>query len=312
MVYDPRRYSKRLLPKHIPVLDAASGRELSWREDVQSIYEQSQLLLIKNVGSLLPKIKSFLGKTDLLQLKQEHPSLATIENELGYHSLLVQEKETVKQVLVRLPFEKGIPPFLVDPGIAHKNHVWLFFAKNSNRNTLKGRPEHCDEINDSTFHFQMSGKKIWNLRPNGSAWKEVPSELNSSFKVIVEAGDVLLINTKLWFHHTEIPNTYFAKDQMSFSYARDFNINGLENCGGETSEFSNQDGLFATRPFQEGEIVLLQSDVPENLCLPQSPNPNCEVVYATIFNGEEEREEGALLAIKKIEKGEWFTIATDE
>lgn len=38
--------------------------------------------------------------------------------------------------------------------------------------------------------------------------------------MVVEAGDFLMINTRLWFHQTEIPSTRVAEDRLSLSYAR--------------------------------------------------------------------------------------------
>ena len=48
--------------------------------------------------------------------------------------------------------------------------LWLFFGKNyageDASPTLPGRPEHTDSVtHDGTWHYQLSGTKIWRLRP---------------------------------------------------------------------------------------------------------------------------------------------------
>jgi hypothetical protein len=47
-----------------------------------------------------------------------------------------------------------------------------------------------------------------------------PLHLLSRYTVVCEPGDILMINTHLWWHSTEIPPTNPAADGLSFSYAR--------------------------------------------------------------------------------------------
>ena len=49
-------------------------------------------------------------------------------------------------------------------------------------------------------------------------------------KLTCRAGDVLLINTRRWWHHTEIPDTSSFPDQLSISYARDWKIERSSAC----------------------------------------------------------------------------------
>ena len=78
------------------------------------------------------------------------------------------------------------------------------------------------------FLVQLCGSKVWNLRPNEDGrWPsgQVPfSHLRGKLRVEIKAGDMILINTRLWFHETEIPCSLEARDGLSLSYARDFHI----------------------------------------------------------------------------------------
>jgi hypothetical protein len=93
---------------------------------------------------------------------------------------------------------------------------------------MKGRPEHTDSIAHSgTWHMQLAGSKVWFVRPNhGASWGASEGAMLEEAQDLVDkhgcakhsshvkrleiccsAGDLLLINTRLWFHATEIPCT---------------------------------------------------------------------------------------------------------
>lgn len=133
---------------------------------------------------------------------------------------------------------------------------------NSNGNNIQGRVEHTDSVKHSgTWHYQLAGTKIWFVRPledsdewpiicpelrndniKGSKYRKLRSQVIIEYdqeaktseivkspvdqlvrlKVECQDGDMLLINTRLWWHSTELPSTDDAKDCVSLSYARDF------------------------------------------------------------------------------------------
>ena len=130
---------------------------------------------------------------------------------------------------------------------------------------------------------------------------------DQSFRVECRQGDILMLNTSLWWHMTEIPCTLTAVDKLSLSYAMDFHVD--DESGSKVnigSDMSNVDGLFAVGDIPEGEIVLTEEDMPD--CeLPRSDNPT--LCLAELVVGGEAMM--ALVAQRNIRKGEWFSVAHD-
>lgn len=113
--------------------------------------------------------------------------------------------------------------------------AWVFIGQNVGKESekveaMRGRPEHTDAIAHSgTWHMQLSGAKEWHLRPNAAATWPNSSSLLAAQELVMQhgtappaesqgsirrlhltcgAGDLLLINTRLWFHATQIPSTH--------------------------------------------------------------------------------------------------------
>ena len=135
--------------------------------------------------------------------------------------------------------------------VAHANAVWVFFGRVAGREPLPGRPEHTDAVeHDGTWHLQCAGRKVWHLRPTdalvarwrgggggdsggggggtrrrrrgggggGGGGGDDGRALGA--RVETEAGDVLVVNTRLWWHRTEIPDTRAAAGGLSVSNPR--------------------------------------------------------------------------------------------
>mmetsp|Transcript_52197 Transcript_52197/g.77874 ORF Transcript_52197/g.77874 Transcript_52197/m.77874 type:complete len:279 (-) Transcript_52197:114-950(-) len=90
--------------------------------------------------------------------------------------------------------------------------------KNKNENALEGRPEHTDSISyDGTWHYQLSGSKTWHLRPTNELVRHIhklqqhqedneqQEQKIDAVSVTCSEGDVLLVDTRLWWHRTTIP-----------------------------------------------------------------------------------------------------------
>ena len=94
----------------------------------------------------------------------------------------------------------------------HSNPVWLFVGCNTLNKDMQGRPEHTDDVQHSgTWHYQLAGTKTWFIRPLSEHrdWNDRAPLLRgcTSLKVTCRAGDILVINTRLWWHQTSISAT---------------------------------------------------------------------------------------------------------
>jgi hypothetical protein len=276
----------------------------------------------------------------------------------AYCSFLVQHDQAVVQdTLQKLPFVDFNFDTAANHEMNNQQHykklkygpcIWFFFgwnyntAKNSNDGLLTGRPEHTDCVShDATWHYQFSGSKVWQIRPTkellaksgGLRHWPLQQESNNDdsesktggipVKVTCYQGDVLVINTRLWWHQTFIPHS--NHEEPSVSYARDgifspvalpsfnddssftsksvqFHNSSLDGIAkNETAGLStNLDGLFATNDIEENTIILTERDMPD--CeLHRSFSPNCKVVQL-------EDGTGCVVSIKPIQAGEFFCI----
>lgn len=169
---------------------------------------------------------------------------------------------------------------------AYEPALWVFFGRNPCGPEMQGRPEHTDSVShDGTWHFQLSGRKRWVLRPSlemlNHLAQRLPHRLMQSWQeeclleVDCKEGDVMIINTKLWFHQTRIPPQRIP----SVSYARDFRFKPHSTVAPNSSGgMTNVDGIYATSPIEEGTIVFTENDMPNAELHRSSSNPNCRVV----------------------------------
>ena len=239
-----------------------------------------------------------------------------------YASFIAQHDEKLLNKLNT----KLLPIPFIDTNVFHSDIIWFFIGKNIDQTCpLEGRAEHTDSVtHDGTWHYQCSGEKIWEIRPtqkliniiNNSKKKMMNNSNNNNNnietkqehltmdnKMIIkcQAGDVLLINTKLWWHHTKIPPTNNANHQVSISYARDIYFESNKPTNTNLNNMTNVDAVYASKSIKAGNVVLTEDDMPD--CeLPRSNDPNCAVTM--LDNGQ-----GALIAIKNIDEGDFFSIA---
>eukprot|EP00035_Acanthoeca_spectabilis_P005487 m.114283 g.114283 ORF g.114283 m.114283 type:complete len:464 (+) comp13048_c0_seq1:1681-3072(+) len=189
---------------------------------------------------------------------------------------------------------------------------------------LAGRAEHTDDVDHTgTWHIQLCGTKTWELRPATDApvWGDTPPTLTPKLpgavkarggrvvlRLVVEEGDLLMVNTRAWWHKTEIAPQRSFKG-LSVSFARDWYDGALPPPpapGGEKRNDCELDPrLYAPCDLDEGDIALDSADVPESL--PRATDPNCEVVGAEV-DGE---VEVVLMALRPIAEGEPLTVAPD-
>ena len=152
--------------------------------------------------------------------------------------------------------------------------------------------------------MQLCGEKVWHLRPtkeileiDGFVWAE-----GTEITIRCCPGDILLVNTRLWKHRTEIPP---MKRGFSISFARDIYVDDSRR-NTLPSDMTNVTGAFACRDMQIGEIVA-RSDEDPNIELEESgvlSKCNCELVeIESSDNGENIY---AIVTTKPVKKGDWF------
>jgi len=164
--------------------------------------------------------------------------------------------------------------------ITMSNHYWIFVGRNQQHcgggEWMSGRREHTDSIeHDGTFHHQLLGNKLWKLRPTAELRERCDRDhdlaLLDRYEVLVEEGDVFVINTQLWWHQTEIPPGW------SVSYARDLYLDRREitSDGGPTTES-------AQRHWEDDNVKLDSESDTSDLQAGESMN-NVEVSWASAF-----------------------------
>ena len=224
-------------------------------------------------------------------------------------SILQRNKKALATFFASVPFAE--PPLLVAD---HDDGAWLFFGRNPTKpapaaragakrqkttaaaaapEPIDGRPEHTDNVTHSgTWHAQLRGTKTWYVRPLKTAevWEGSPPTLagkpgavqgtlaGARLRIVVEEGDLLVINTRVWWHRTEIdpqPDAAPAggkakakgkgkgkakgaavgqgenagsesgaggQDGLSISYARDFYLEGCARPRGKGKKAAGDDG----------------------------------------------------------------------
>ena len=232
----------------------------------------------------------------------------TVSNRTTYYgSCILQKSAGATAFLQAAPLRR--PWFLETTH--HDPSCWLFWGRNSQNRPVPGRPEHVDEVShDGTWHLQISGAKTWTIRPRPE-WRgpkiRGPNarRLKSGapcFRLHVQQGDLLLINTRLWLHRTELP-----PGPLSISYARDFRwkVASRSSSDDKTNQEVDLDPRFFARAFiPRGTLALATRDMPDVDAIPRSRTPSC--VVTTSPSGL------ALRASRDLVTGEPLTLPCDD
>ena len=204
----------------------------------------------------------------------------------------------------------------------------------SHGKSLEGRVEHVDDVDHAgTWHAQLAGTKTWRVRPNPKAhcdWSRDDVNLRGSMgpipdistcphaekstsggramhlKCVVEAGDIFVLNTRAWFHRTELE----PSEEWSVSVARDFYLD--EGAPAP---------LLCPRDMSATGIIFEEEDIPDDI--PRSSNPNCSLAQLGGEGKDDEQsggdndvdddEEGVvvMIALRDIKAGEQLFVADD-
>jgi len=224
-------------------------------------------------------------------------------------------------------------------------------------NTLAGRAEHVDDVTHSgTYHVQIAGTKTWKIRPHPDSFvaeellldesesenenenESNPKKNSWKLKIRVEEGDVFVLNTKAWFHCTELnydPKYPLSSSEWSISAAHDFYLPvpcPRDVAKGDVVYGCNPVGREKENTDDESAGSEADQEIPDEL--PRSDNPNCALVEidenededndhanasANANGGDSDDETSAastikiaLVALRDIPEGESLTIAFDD
>jgi hypothetical protein len=288
------------------VLSSPSGNSSTNANDKTT---SSGLLSWQDLGSLFQQLDQKDRDTWCIETNGVKSSLPPVEflspssssTHRAYCSFLIQnDKDAYRTSLKRLPFQDfSFLRWTYEPAL------WIFFGRNPFGNgALTGRTEHTDSVtHDGTWHYQLSGTKRWFLRPTPQLLSHLQASYpheripgNFCVRSDCEQGDVIILNTRVWFHRTVIP----PRNCPSVSYARDFHVKNPTDRAQSGGGMKNLDGLYATTDIEAGTIVFEEKDMPD--CeLHRSSDPNCEVV-------ELDDGTGAVVASRRIQAGEFFCV----
>ncbi|XP_039755396.1 uncharacterized protein LOC120630284 isoform X1 [Pararge aegeria] len=143
-------------------------------------------------------------KTNLFTLKEvfEMPA-ARVKNERGQEPWYVGWGNCDPDILANIRKYYAVPEFLPEDAEFPVTEN-LFFGYEM------GAVMHLDYIPRLMWQGQVRGKKTWSLIP-------VPECENvcHKFQYYVEPGDVVLLDTRLWYHATSIPKGQFSMTVQS-------------------------------------------------------------------------------------------------
>jgi hypothetical protein len=304
-------------------------------DDLRKLYESEPSIVEKSfcVENSSGEISHLNAKTCFgsvtEQVEMSNAMIKTKDVEANWYCSFIAQKvdgkgsKAMLELESKLPLRsfgeiKGISELSLSLRSTHKTTapIWIFVGVPDPSRAMPGRKEHIDSIqHDGTWHLQVSGAKTWKLRPAESQeWNGVDSGCAPQLapgcrhlEVTLREGDFLAVNTRLWWHSTIV-----EPGEVCFSYARDFYDSTLSpsssRCSSaqnkeilEDREFTNVEGVYATRDLNEGDVVLSEHELPD-CSLGRSNEPNCEV-------GESEDGILVLVAIKNIHTGDWLTVA---
>jgi len=199
--------------------------------------------------------------------------------------------------------------------------IWIFVGRNSSRTlALEGRSEHTDNIqHDGTVHYQVSGTKSWYIRPTQELLNQCKMKnvmLEESYRVTLSEGDRIVINTRLWWHRTEIlpPKDNDDDDNVSISYAQDVYLDGRKVPveGTEEEVMSNVEGAWAVGFIPKGTQLLTDTTSVEELPMQRTNDidkANCKLVI--VSKEGEEPVQRAVVTLRDIQESEFFILLND-
>uniref|UniRef100_A0A336KDM6 CSON004451 protein n=1 Tax=Culicoides sonorensis TaxID=179676 RepID=A0A336KDM6_CULSO len=147
---------------------------------IESVHDECQFLHFKS---------NFVTLRDVFEkVKGEEPLEDGNEWYVGWSNCHYQIKALIRQLIPYPPL-----PFLPeDAELSNTDFIFLGYDH--------GATMHIDYIPRLMWQAQLRGEKIWSIVPTPEC-----EDLCHSFSFSVEPGDILLLDTRIWYHETHIP-----------------------------------------------------------------------------------------------------------
>lgn len=197
--FNPYAYSSQPIVARGAFLYWPAKTKFSWHffkelyadieDSYKSVEEECQFLHFKS---------DFISIKDVFSMSE-----ARSNNKPGERSWYVGWGNCHPVILQEMRKYYSKPNFLpADSEIPHKEYVFMGYDD--------GATMHLDFINRLMWQAQLKGEKLWNLLP--------PPECQAVCKPVefkVYPGDGVLVDTRVWYHATTIPNGQFSLSVQS-------------------------------------------------------------------------------------------------
>ncbi|KAJ3663015.1 hypothetical protein Zmor_007326 [Zophobas morio] len=161
----------------------------SIEDSYRSVDEECQFLHFKS---------NFISIRDVFEMTE-----ARINNEPGEKSWYVGWGNCHPQILAEMRRYYPKPHFLPEScEIPSKEYVFMGYDD--------GATMHLDFINRLMWQAQLKGSKTWHLIPPPEC-----EDVCSQFSFLVEPGDAILVDTRVWYHGTTITPGEFSLSVQS-------------------------------------------------------------------------------------------------
>jgi len=86
-------------------------------------------------------------------------------------------------------------PYFIPESLDHAKTDWIFMGVPG-----YGAHLHIDSVDTMSWQAQIKGRKLWTLQTP----PECHSQCSSYMELVVEPGNIVILDTNKWFHSTKI------------------------------------------------------------------------------------------------------------
>jgi len=202
--------------RHVRRIDEVHVSEISWEEFYSGYADIGRPLIIRNATLHWPIMtqltfewlkKAYLSDPEILDYDDKEcwfnnykskqlGSLRSVFRMAGprerdwYVGWAVCQPQIAEKLL-----ELYERPTFLHPDSTPPKKPWIFIGTPG-----PGAHVHIDNVDLSSWQAQVSGTKSWLLRPPPECWLQCHGDMEAR----VSPGDIIVVNTNLWYHSTRI------------------------------------------------------------------------------------------------------------